>query len=286
MTRSPNFWVCRRTFRHGLKNDFRSSLFEHRAKLLLLLILGCSVLSSSNLLAADDASSDPTPVSSWQVTPDLEISELQTDIWVHTSWHTFPSGLRFPSNGLILREGDSVLLIDTAWGETATVDLLDWIESELKLPVSAAIATHTHDDRMGGAPVLAERGIPLFSHPLSIPMAISKGWPEPRSIGSLEPGGAVKFGPVEVFYPGAAHTVDNIMIWLPEPRLLAGGCAVKSADATTMGNVAEADLDEWPVSMRRTAEHYPDAGQILPGHGDIGGPELLMHTTQLLEAME
>lgn len=250
------------------------------------LIAGLTALLSMNLSAAGQVPPDPTPTTTWQVTSDLEIRELQPGIWVHTSWYTFPGGARYPSNGLIVVEDDSVLLIDTAWGVTATEGLLDWIETKLELPVSAVIATHSHDDRMGGAPVLAERGIPLFAHPLSVPIAISKGWPEPHSIGSLEPGSTVKFGAVEVFYPGAAHTMDNLMVWLPGPGLLVGGCAVKSADAATMGNVADADLDEWPVSMRRTAERYPDARFILPGHGDIGGPELLTHTTQLLEKNE
>lgn len=251
------------------------------------LLTACfSALLSMNLPAAGEVPPDPAATRTWQVTSDLEIRELQPGIWEHTSWHTFPNGIRYPSNGLIVVEDDSVLLIDTAWGVTATEDLLDWIETELELPVSAVIATHSHDDRMGGAPVLAERGIPLFAHPLSVPLAVSRGWPEPRSLGRLEPGDAREYGSVEVFYPGAAHTVDNIMIWLPEPRLLAGGCAVKSADAMTMGYVDDADLDEWPLSMRRTAEHYPDARFILPGHGDIGGPELLMHTTQLLEEKE
>lgn len=255
-------------------------------RLLCRLIAGLTTLLSMNLPATGEIPPDPTPTTTWQVTSDLEIRELQPGIWEHTSWYTFPSGIRYPSNGLIVVENDSVLLIDTAWGVTATEDLLDWIETELELPVSAVIATHSHDDRMGGAPVLAERGIPLFAHPLAVRFAISRGWPEPRSIGSLEAGSAAEFGAVEVFYPGAAHTVDNIMIWLPGARLLVGGCAVKSADATTLGNVADADLDEWPISINRVIEKYPDVGQVLPGHGAIGGRELLLHTTHLLEQTE
>ena len=238
---------------------------------------------STHPFAADEVPYDPAPAPSWHLSPDLEIRELQPGIWVHTSWQVLSNGLRYPSNGLIVREENSVLLIDTAWGDASTIELLDWIDLELGVPVSAVIATHSHDDRMGGAPVLAERGIPLYAHPLSIPLALGKGLPEPRSVGHLKPGGAVEFGAVEVFYPGPAHTVDNIMVWLPESRLLVGGCAVKSNDADSMGNVADANLDEWPNSIRRAAEQYPGAVQVLPGHGDIGGPELLMHTTSLLE---
>jgi len=251
-----------------------------------LLILVIATLISVNLFATGDVAADPVAITSWQVTPDLEVRELQPGIWIHTSWYEFSNGSRYPSNGLIVRDENTALLIDTAWGVESTIELLDWIEHELGVPVSAVIATHTHDDRMGGAPVLTERGIPLYANPLSIPLAVSQGLPEPLSLGDLEPGATVEFGPVEVFYPGPAHTVDNIMVWLPEAGLLVGGCAVKSADAHSMGNVADADLAEWPYSMRRAAEQYPDALQVLPGHGDIGGEELLMHTVQLLEQLE
>ena len=251
-----------------------------------MLVFASITLFSTQLHTANPEESQPASPLVWGVTPDLEISELQPGIWIHTSWMTLNNGARFPSNGLAGREDHSRVLIDTAWGEESTRHLLAWIKQELKLPVSAVIATHAHSDRMGGAPVLAEQGIPLDSHPSGFDMATRQGWPEPNNVGDLMPGDTVPFGTVEIFYPGAAHTQDNLMVWLPQSRLLAGGCAVKSATAKTMGNIADADLEEWPASIRRASDTYPEAEWVLPGHGAIGGRELLLHTTQLIEETE
>ena len=58
-------------------------------------------------------------------------------------------GAVYPSNGLIVRDGDELLLIDTAWGAKNTAALLAEIEKQIGLPVTRAVSTHFHDDRVG-----------------------------------------------------------------------------------------------------------------------------------------
>ena len=48
----------------------------------------------------------------------VTITALDEGVWLHTSYYTYPSGTRFPSNGLIVKEGNSLTLIDTAWRVT------------------------------------------------------------------------------------------------------------------------------------------------------------------------
>lgn len=255
-------------------------------KTISLIAITTTVLFSSLLLAGDGEKPPATSNPEWQLTPDLQVSMLQPGIWVHTSWMILDNGARVSSNGLIVREDDSLLLIDTAWGDDSTRALLVWIEQELGLPVTAVISTHAHADRMGGAPVMAEYQIPLYAHPSGFEMARTQGWPEPMSIGDLQPGESTSIGTVEVFYPGAAHTRDNLVVWLEEPRVLVGGCAVKSIQSQTMGYIGEADMAEWPESIRRISDTYPEAQLVLPGHGAIGGQELLLHTNRLIEESE
>jgi metallo-beta-lactamase class B VIM len=225
-----------------------------------------------------------TPTEPTEVTPDLQITRLEDGIWLHTSWG-LAGGTRYPANGLLVREGDTLLLVDTAWGEGSTRDLLAWVERTLKLPIARAIVTHGHDDRMGGASVLAERGVPVFGHPLTGAPAAKQGWPQPTSLEALsKPGSAVALGPVEVFYPGTAHTADNVMVWIPRARILFGGCAVKDASSRTLGNIADADVAAWPEAIRRVQRQYGNPGiVVVPGHGAIGGPELLQHTLTLCD---
>lgn len=211
--------------------------------------------------------------------------ELAPGVWLHISWQVISDGVRYSSNGLIVREGDELLLVDTAWGEELTGELLGWIDETLKLPVARVVVTHFHDDRLGGAGQLAQRGIPFYGHPLTRQFAAERKVPLPEALtGLAEPGSAVRVGTAEVFYPGGGHTRDNVVVWLPDSGILAGGCAVRPADTTSRGNVADADLAAWPGSMRRLLERYGgEAKVVLPGHGDPGGADLLRHTLELFE---
>src|SRR5699024_7301811 len=98
-----------------------------------------------------------------------------------------------------------------------------------------------------------------------------------------KPGATVSFGPLEVFYPGPAHSLDNIMVWVPKQQILYGGCAIRNAQVTTLGNTADADLSSWPKAIRRAQKAYPQANIVVPGHGAVGGPELLDHTLALFK---
>mgnify|MGYP002264010683 CR=1 FL=1 len=81
--------------------------------------------------------------------PGLHVEQLEPGVWMHTSYNTF-DGVLYPSNGLIVREGGHLVLLDSAWGAEATEELLAWIENEIGLPVNRALSTHFHDDRTGG----------------------------------------------------------------------------------------------------------------------------------------
>lgn len=229
------------------------------------------------------ASLPDAPPAAGETAPALEIRELRPGVWLHTSYYTYPDGTRFPSNGLLVRAEDGLLLVDTAWGELLTVALLDRIEAELGLPVRRAVVTHFHHDRLAGADALEARGIEVFAHPRTPGLSVAVGTAVPdRTLGELtEPGGAVRVGPVEVFYPGPGHAEDNLLVWVPEQRVLFGGCAVRAAASASLGNLASADVAAWPEAIQRAIDRYPAAEVVVPGHGAAGGPELLEHTLAL-----
>ncbi|HAM74287.1 MAG TPA: hypothetical protein DCQ09_01320, partial [Alcanivorax sp.] len=101
-----------------------------------------------------------------QANPGLQVEAIQPGVWMHTSYNTF-DGVVHPSNGLIVREGDHLVLLDSAWGTEATEELLVWIDEEIGLPVDRALSTHFHSDRTGGVAVLEAAGIPVWSHPMT-----------------------------------------------------------------------------------------------------------------------
>ena len=214
----------------------------------------------------------------------VELRQLADGVWLHTSYYIYSGGVVFPSNGLVVREGSNLTLIDTAWGEIATLELLDSIARTIDLPVTRAIVTHAHGDRLAGADVLRRAGVPVFASPVTQRIALDYGMPVPDyTLGDLgSPGASISSGALEVLYPGHAHSIDNLVIWLPTSRILFGGCAVRSLGATSTGNIAQADIDSWKMVIQTLQQRFPSIQLVVPGHGKPGGPELLVHTAELL----
>lgn len=220
----------------------------------------------------------------WVVSENLEVATVADGVWVHTSWGTLTDGSRFPSNGLIVRDHAGLTLVDTAWGIEPTDELLQWTESALGARITRALITHHHDDRLSGAPALAARGIPFYGVPLTRRLVVDAGMPLPESLGELRTGEAMETGVLEVFYPGPGHAADNLVVWVPSARVLFGGCAIRAAQTTALGNTADADLVHWPEAIRSIQARYPSVVHVVPGHGPVGDRSLLSHTLGLLEA--
>ena len=86
---------------------------------------------------------------------------------------------------------------------------------------------------------------------------------------------------VELAFLGGGHTVDNIVAWVPAKKILFGGCLIKSQNAKNLGNVEEADLINYPSTLKKVREKYSQAKIVVPGHGRPGGIELVDHTIEL-----
>lgn len=243
--------------------------------------IGCSVFVGLLAFASASSAAEDTVGGATPRADSLVVSEIGPGVWLHTSWRRLPGGIDFPKNGLVVRRGDELWLVDTAWGDELTERLLEWVDGELGMPVTGAIVTHFHDDSMGGTPALDARGIPSWAHPLTLELGVDEGVPLPRPVDRLEVGSSLRMGGMEVFYPGPAHTPDNVVVWLPDLRILFGTCAVRPGTSSALGNTADADLDEWPRSVQRMKDRFTQAEIVVPSHGEIGGPALLDHTIGL-----
>jgi metallo-beta-lactamase class B len=58
---------------------------------------------------------------------------------------------------------------------------------------------------------------------------------------------------------------------------------VKDVHSKGLGNLADAKLEEWLPTVQKVAAKFPDAGIVIPGHGQTGGKEILEHTSNLLK---
>jgi glyoxylase-like metal-dependent hydrolase (beta-lactamase superfamily II) len=182
----------------------------------------------------------------------------------------------YPANGLVIESDDHALLVDTGWNDAQSEALRAFAASRGR-PLSAAVATHFHDDRVGGASALEAAGVPVYATEDTIARA--------RAEGNATPDHALTEGAlpeIAWLFPGAAHAPDNVVVFHAPSGTLYGGCMIKELAATSLGNVTDADLTAWPAAIEAVRTAFPAAVRVVPGHGAIGDASLLAHTASLL----
>jgi len=214
------------------------------------------------------------------ITPNLKVKRIAPSVWVHVTLDEHG----YPANGMLVETERGIVLVDTTWSADEASALLGFVDAQLKRPVTTAVITHFHGDRTGGLTVVLEQGIPVQSTARTaelLPPALATRVSAP----DLAVGEVFKSSDgYELFYPGPGHSIDNVVVWFPTPQILFGGCLVKDKDASSLGNVADADLEAWPLAVRRVAARYPEARLVVPGHGNAADPQALAHTLDLLAA--
>ncbi len=217
--------------------------------------------------------------------PDVFVGQVESKLWVFTTLKTFPDGSVVPANGMLLTTEHGSVIVDPGWNDAQARLLLAWAEKTLKSPVVEGIVTHSHDDRTGGAAALSAAHVSVVAMPRTAELADAKGTSVAfRVLPSLTRREKVNdpLGPV-LLYPGPGHAPDNIVVYFPKQKVLFGGCLVKAATATDLGNVADASLLEWPHAIEAVRRAFRGARLVVPGHGAAGG-DALGRTLALLKA--
>jgi glyoxylase-like metal-dependent hydrolase (beta-lactamase superfamily II) len=217
-----------------------------------------------------------------QLREDVWVAPVAPGLWVHSTTRRQDDGSYLAATGMLMETKNGSVLFDTGWNIKQTEALLSWAQRDLHKPVSKAVITHWHKDKMGGIPLLVKRHIPVFANERSLPIAKKEKDPLPQVVSNLSKAPLRDASGYELFYPGPGHTSDNIVAYFPQQKVLYGGCFVKSTDASTMGYIKEASLSEWPTSVKRVQKTYPHIKIAVPGHGTIKG-DGLQHTLTMLK---
>lgn len=237
---------------------------------------------------------------------ELFLSKIQQNVFVVT--HYFP----WESNSMVIQASENeVVLIDTPYDSTATALLLNWIQTELKPQKITAINTGYHIDNLGGNACLRAHGIDIYGSDLTCELIEQRGaatqnqivsWLKPHQenykkvyetmkfvapnkVYNISEGLSLNIGKLnlEVFFPGESHAPDNVTVYIKELNILFGGCMVKSTESKNLGFTGDANMQEWPQSIRKIDEKYPGVRIIIPHHGQWGDRTLLDHTLLLFE---
>ncbi len=218
--------------------------------------------------------------------PKLEITKLNENVFVHVTYGMYQNQA-IPSNGLIVKTKEGVVLIDTGWDTKDDTDntrqILQWVEDHLHQPVKLCIVTHSHEDRVGGISELKKAGVRVISTPLTAQKSVQEGYESPEAILPADTTFLIGQVPFRCYFPGEGHTSDNIVVWLPSYRILHGGCLIKSVAVFGMGNIADANLQEWSNSVRKLIRQFGSARFVIPGHDGWGDTKALEHTLHLVE---
>jgi len=209
----------------------------------------------------------------------LKINKISDNVYQHISSKRVEPWGGVEASGLVVINGNEAHMIDTPWTTQGTKELIEWIKSK-GLTLKNTLVTHFHEDASGDLPLLNDLKIKTFATSLTNKLLKSsqkESSSDEISSNTFE----LVDGVVSVYYPGAGHTEDNIVVWLPKEKILFGGCFVKSLHAKHLGYTGDAVISEWPNSIQKVLNRYPDTKLVVPGHGEVGDISLLTHTQKL-----
>ncbi|MGB9475693.1 MAG: subclass B2 metallo-beta-lactamase [Candidatus Udaeobacter sp.] len=87
-------------------------------------------------------------------------------------------------------------------------------------------------------------------------------------------------GDIRCFYLGPSHNVDDIFVYFPKEKVLYAGSILKEH----LGNLAFANLEEYPKTLEKLRLLHLEIDKIISGHWSaVHGPELIAQYLALLK---
>lgn len=187
--------------------------------------------------------------------------------------------------GFIVGE-EGVLVIDSLMTPTLATRLLSAIRSVTKAPIRYLVDTHYHGDHLFGNQYFLP--VPIIGHVNCRRELLEKFeanmqryrntrpelFPELEQIRMTPPDltfedrMTIRLGEreVQLIYLGRAHTAGDILLYLPQDKLLYAG---DIAFHKVLPAFPDGHIVKWMDVMEETAKL--DAETIVPGHGPVGG---------------
>jgi metallo-beta-lactamase class B len=90
----------------------------------------------------------------------------------------------------------------------------------------------------------------------------------------------VQDGDIRAFYLGPSHNADDIFVYFPKEKILYAGSILKEQ----LGNIAFANLEEYPKTLKKLQELHLEINKIISGHWSaVHGPELIEQYLAILK---
>ncbi len=183
----------------------------------------------------------------------LLIEKINSQLYLYTTFNNF-EGTKYAANAVYLITKKGVILFDTPWDSTQYQPLLDSIKQKHNLPVIAVYATHWHE------------GIPTYATKMTNDLLKANHKAQATHLVSTNKTYSVGGQSFVLNFFGAGHSMDNVVVWFPEYKILDGGCFIKSSEAQDLGFTADGDIKSWKPSLARLLAKYPEINMVIPGH--------------------
>lgn len=213
---------------------------------------------------------------------DLVIIQLSDNLYQHISFLNTESFGKVECNGMIAKDGNETVVFDTPSDDKSSAELISWINNNLHAKINAIIPTHFHGDCLGGLKEFSRNNIPSYANNKTIELAKATGANVPDHGFDNEQTLNIGSQKVYVKFFGEGHTKDNVVGYFPKEKAMFGGCLIKEVNATK-GYLGDANVQAWSATVEKLKAQYPDVKTIIPGHGKIGGTELLDYTIKLFK---
>ncbi len=201
-------------------------------------------------------------------------------------------------NNIIIEMKDYLIVVDANFPSGARAAMADARRISPK-PVKYVFDTHHHGDHLYGNPIWTQAGATTIAfkqvgeelkrfEPARWQAAaktrpdvaeLHRDGPEPPKQDIDEPLYVLSDGTrkVEFRYFGWAHTRGDGFVYLPKEQVLCSGDAVVNGP---YNSTADANIGNWPVVLQAAGKLK--VKYVLPGHGMMGGRELITGQAQFM----
>lgn len=212
----------------------------------------------------------------------LEIEQISPNTFVHISYLNTQDFGKVACNGMIVIHEGEALIFDTPTDDETSRELISWLEKEQQVKVKAVLATHFHNDCVGGLKAFHAKGVLSYGSNETITLAKAGGDPVPGK--GFDEELILEVGGLEVIskFFGEGHTRDNVVAYVPSDQVLFGGCLIKELGAG-LGFLGDANTATWSETVSQVKSNFPDIRTVIPGHGKIGNVDLLDYTIRMFE---
>lgn len=207
-----------------------------------------------------------------KISDDISITQLSDKVYTYVSLAEIEGWGMVPSNGMIVINNHQAALLDTPINDAQTEMLVNWVTDSLHAKVTTFIPNHWHGDCIGGLGYLQRKGVQSYANQMTIDLAKEKGLPVPEHgfTDSLTGQLGRHASPMLLFRrQGMRPTIS----WFGcRQRIPFWRSMLKDNQATSIGNISDADVTAWPKTLDKVKAKFPSPATSCPDMATMAEP--------------